>query len=385
MTKIRDYLTQLIKLQEDIRKLGPKRRIEALGLKKFLEVKTLYIEVEKYIGQFSSRLERSEVSVEDSKVVQSIYLQIKDTYNKILTYYEVEKEQKMAPKDNFDLKTAVSLLPTMDGSEAITNKLIDGIELYSEMIEDSDAQLLIKFVLKTRLTQSAKLRLSSTYVNVEQMINDMRKHLLTKKSDTALQKKLMTAKQGNRSIEQFGQELEELFVNLTISQANGNTASYDVLKPLNEKLAINRFAQGLRSEKLNTIIAARAYSSLKDAIQGAKDEEVSMIAPTNPEQIFFARGKGYIYRKPFRGSYNSNGNRGTYPRNKNQHERTNGWLKPRRPFMQPRGTYTRTYSRGRRQNNNYSQHKINAAVEKPDNENDNELKFFREWQLHSDL
>lgn len=385
MTEFKTYLEQITKLQEDIRKLGPKRRKETLGLKKLAEVETLYEEIEKYVSQYSGRIEKSEVSVEDSKVIQTFYIKITDTYNKILSYYKEENEETMASKDSFDLKTAVSLLPAMNGSEAVTNQLIDGVELYSTMIKDTDAQLLINFVLKTRLSQSAKLRLSGTYDNVKQMVDDMKMHLLTKKSATALQKQIMTITQGHKTIEQFGQEIEGLFVNLTISQANGNTEAYSVLKPLNEKTAINRFAQGLRNDRLNTIISARGYSSLKDAIQGAKDEEVSVTPSTNAEQIFYARGKGYNCRKPFNGA--NYRKVGRYPR----FAKTNSDFssKTRKSVHQnkPRGSYNnRTFNHGRKPHNFYRrQHQINAAVEESDNTNYDLSQFFREQQLHSDL
>ncbi|KAJ3660259.1 hypothetical protein Zmor_004715 [Zophobas morio] len=39
--------------------------------------------------------------------------------------------------EKFDLKTAASLLPVMDGSERVTKQLIDGIEMYDSMLDDN--------------------------------------------------------------------------------------------------------------------------------------------------------------------------------------------------------------------------------------------------------
>lgn len=58
--------------------------------------------------------------------------------------------------EKFDLRTASSLLPLMDGTEDTTKQLIDAIELYSEMLTDDGKKLLINYVLKARLSQSAK-------------------------------------------------------------------------------------------------------------------------------------------------------------------------------------------------------------------------------------
>lgn len=280
----------------------------------------------------------------------------------------------MSSKDNFDLKTAVSLLPTMDGTETVTNQLIDAIELYETIIKEADIKMLINFVLKTRLTQSAKLRLSNTYDTIKNLVDDMKTHLLTKKSATAIQTKIMSTRQGGRSIEHYGQELEDLLVNLTITQANNNPEAYKILKPINEKTAIHKFADGLRNEKLSTIIAAHGYNSLKDAIQGAKDQEVSMTsASTSQGHVMHMRKGIYPYKKPFRGNQQER-----YP------ERQNLNIYARKRFVTPRyntrGTYRSRYpihSQRRRQyhaKNNRNQ--INVVEQ--DNSNENKMQFFRE-------
>lgn len=87
MSKIKNFLDQITKLREDIRKLGPQRRKEPLGLKKLKEVQTLYEHIVLYVVQYSSKLEKSEISVEDSKSIQTYYIKITDIYNKIIAYY----------------------------------------------------------------------------------------------------------------------------------------------------------------------------------------------------------------------------------------------------------------------------------------------------------
>lgn len=59
-----------------------------------------------------------------------------------------------------------------------------------------------------------------------------------------------------------------MFVKLTISQANENEQAYQILRPLNEKLAIKRFTEGLRNSRLSTILTARDYTELKDTQVG---------------------------------------------------------------------------------------------------------------------
>lgn len=137
---------------------------------------------------------------------------------------------------------------------------------------------MIKFVLKSRLSQQAKLRLQDDYTTVDSLISDMNKELLPKKGATAIQNKLQKIRQNEMSISDYGKQITELFVDLTISQANGNSECYNILKPINEKQAIKQFSDGLRNRRLSTIISARNYNSLKDAIQAAQDEETSSSA-----------------------------------------------------------------------------------------------------------
>lgn len=206
--------------------------------------------------------------------------------------FEYTSENISLKMEKFDLKTAVSLLPILDGTESTIKRLIDGIEMYSSLLDSAGQNLLIRFVLKTRLSESAKLRLPSTYTSVNDLVKDMRKHLMTKKSFTSLHSQLIKCSQNSRNLDSFGRELEELFTDLTISQADGNSQNYDVLLPLNEKLAIKRFCDGLSDKRLSTIIAARNYSSLKDAIQAARDEELAGLPSTSSQPTMMPLRRG---------------------------------------------------------------------------------------------
>ncbi|XP_063627450.1 uncharacterized protein LOC134798951 [Cydia splendana] len=191
-------------------------------------------------------------------------------------------------KPSFDVKTAIALLPVMTGQEDTTKQLIDGILMYSSIINSETQQVLIDFVLKTRLSSSAKLRLKTSYSSVELLVTDMRTFLLPKKSSESIQAQLYRARQGRRTIEAFGAEIEDLFVNLTISQADGNDSRYDILRPLNEKSAIKRFADGLADPKLSTIISSRQFTSLPEAIRTAIDEHSS--SPQQDQVLHYGRG-----------------------------------------------------------------------------------------------
>ena len=240
----------------------------------------------------------------------------------------------------FDLKTAANLLPIMNDDEIVTLQLIDAIELYESMLKDESNKIhLINFVLKTRLSYGAKLRMDTNYSTVGDMITDMKKHLLTKKSDTALQTRLQNVRQNNRSISEFGVEVERLFTDLTISQADGNSDNFKVLKPINEKNAIKRFSDGLRDRRLSTIITARNFTSLKDAIRAAQDEEVST---TTPPVLHYHRG-----RYQGRGGTSSRASQGHHYQNRTYNSGT--YNSPKHTNF--RSTWGNRYVRGNRGSN----------------------------------
>lgn len=247
-----------------------------------------------------------------------------------------DTEEKMSEK--FNLKTAASLLPVMNGTEIVTKQLIDAIELYDSMLDATGKSLLTTFILKKSLSESAKIRLNKTYNSNAELIVDLKNYFITKKSVSYLSTQLNNAKQGGKSIDLFGKSIEELLTDLTITQSEGNETALKILGDVNEKIAINSFANGLRNNDLRTIIKARNYSKLADAIQGAKDEEM----PSNINgQVFhtrgnanfrrgstnnrFVRGNNNFSRNQTRGiSYNSNYNRGRNSRGNFNNNRPKG-------------------------------------------------------------
>ncbi|XP_041981033.1 uncharacterized protein LOC121734486 [Aricia agestis] len=283
--KLLELYIKLDEIKEYICKLGPKRRTGPTYELKINEANSLNNKFEECVQLLPSSV---------SKEILGICINIRKVYSKILSYKILEKMS-----ENFCLKTAVSLLPKMNGDESVTRELIDAIELYSSMISNDGKQLLINFILKTRISDSAKMRLRTEYADINSLLKDMRSSLLTIKSDTSLQAQLQSARQGNKSIKEFGNEIERLFVDLTISQANNDPDAYKILRPVNEKNAIKRFSDGLQSQRLGTIIAARNFSQLKDAIRAAEDETSS-----RPEQIAsYSKSRNY---NSFRGRNNYN-------------------------------------------------------------------------------
>lgn len=276
--QLRELHEKLSYLKEYLVKIGPERRKKEIAYSKLREANAEYSKLQGIVTELNRKIEEKKVSAESVERCKQLISDIHSIYSKIeglLSKLDCSSQttpdfDKMASP--FDIRTAISILPVMNGQEQVTQQLIDGILLYSSLITAETQSQLIDFILKTRLSASAKLRLKSTYSNVKDLVEDIRKFLLPKKSTEALQTQLFRARQGRRSIEAYGTELEELFVNLTLAQSDGDSTKYEILRPLNEKTAIKRFADGLSDTRLSTIVASRQFTSLPEAIRTAIDE-----------------------------------------------------------------------------------------------------------------
>lgn len=276
--QLREIHEKLSYLREYLVKIGPERRKKETAYSKLREANAEYNKLQGIVTELNRKIEEERVSAESVERCKQLISDIHSIYSKIEGLLsKIDCSSQTTPDFDtmaspFDIRTAISLLPVMNGQEQVTQQLIDGILLYSSLITAETQSQLIDFILKTRLSASAKLRLKPTYSTVTDLVEDIRKFLLPKKSTEALQTQLFRARQGRRSIEAYGTELEELFVNLTIAQSDGDSTKYEILRPLNEKTAIKRFADGLSDPRLSTIVASRQFTSLPEAIRTALDE-----------------------------------------------------------------------------------------------------------------
>lgn len=320
--EIKELYDIVVKFTENLGKEPVGRRENQTRVNKLL------IEVGKFESHLNN-LKRSSTEVTDSELIKKLqdYCKAIDSYlfkaRDILTSrleIIIRQEQdsintvdKMAEK--FDLKTAASLLPHMDGTEDSTRQLIDAIELYGELLDNDGKKSLIKYVLKVKFSQNAKMRLGQTYTNINDLVQDMKNHLLSKKSAASLSTQLHSAKQGNKSIEEYANIIEQLLLDLTIAESDNNADAATILRQVNEKLALNAFSNGLKNNDLKTIIKSRNYDKLKDAVMAAKEEE---LVQTSGSSIFHMRGRhnrphtenfSFVPRQQFS---STRGNRGRY-------------------------------------------------------------------------
>lgn len=300
---------ELRKVRKYLIKIGASRRQGDIALKKLKEADEL-------VEQFNVNLENIETSKfsrEETNAFNLICKDFFDLYDNILDLLKScpvtsGQEVNMA---SFDLKVALSLLQVSKDDEGSINQLIDGIEYYQSELNSDGKTKLVNFVLKSRLSQAAKMKLAKTYSSVDELIMALKTHLLPKKCATSLQKKLLNFRQNELTIDEFGKQITEMFVDLTISQADGNENVATLLRKINEKQAIHTFANGLRNRRLSTIISAKNFDSISDAVQSAIDEDISS-ASTSADVMAMRQNNIFSsHQNRSRGNFYNN-NRGNY-------------------------------------------------------------------------
>lgn len=339
----------LLEIRKYLIKKGQSRFKGTVASDKLKEAEILFNKSNALFCNLGKTEEETEI-----EIINTTYEKISGLFSEISKLCILPSVDIKAEVMDFDMRTACMLIPVLDDKESTTKRLIDAVEMYADMLNVVGQQLLIKFILKGRLSENAKLRVADTYSTISDMINDFKTKLLIKKSFTAIQNKIQSLNQGHRTIEEYGSELERLLTDLNISQAEGDAAKCAILKPINEKMVLKKFTDGLRSEKLGTIVAARNYALLKDAIQAAKDESIPSSSSSRPAEVMEMtstfRGRPN-YRFPrFRGQNRGRGrpnfhqnNRGSFQNNFNNYGNTSnryqGYSRPFRHAPRGRGQY----------------------------------------------
>lgn len=401
---LENICAKLEKIQIELRKLGSDRRdkYRENTLSKLVLAEQYYDEFTQLIKLASEQ--ENNPNFLSVRIKESLTDKILLLYEKIKSYTQNKEVSTSLPEtrsesevysttkmETFDFKTAATLVPVMDDKDETIEKIIDGIEMYDSFLKSKDCKNhLITFVLKTRLTRNAKLKLKSSYVTCSDLIHDIKQYLLPKKSAISLITQLNNISQEGLSISQFGEKVEDLFVNLTISQANSNEKANEILRPINEQLAIKKFADGLRNRRLSTIIAARNYANLKDAVRAAEDEELAQPQTSHAVLNMQGKSRNYYRGRPVRGyrgflqqgtraygnqNWPSRPHRGTYYNQGFYNNRGQTNVRGRSGGRSSRGNYNQN-QRGRQ--NVYSAQPIKSDDTQQDKPEPDNREFFRE-------
>lgn len=371
MANLSELLSELKAIRDSIIKLSKDKRYSAQGQNKFLRAK----EIKNIFEQISADLCKKGIDAVELQITKAISSKFLCNFEEIESLVNPHHSETITTMATFDLKVALTLLPVVDCDETQINQLIDGIEYYSSTLRNEDQPLLINFVLKTRLSSSAKTKINKSYVSVADLIKDIKNVLIPIKSYTAILDRMLRCRQGNKTIEVFGSEIEKMSNDLSTAQANGDESAYNLLKPINEKMAIKRFADGLNNARTSIIVTSRSVSTVRQAITIALEQEDSVVKPPINNYVNYVSNQRFEkINKNYHQQYNKSRNNNAT----SQQGRGRAYYNSNRFQGQRNTRFTSPHNKRR------NVHFLVDSAEQSNDENESERQSIRQNEHHSD-
>lgn len=268
-------------------------------LKTTIEVKTIknsfqeaYLELSETDSKLA--LELKEAFNKSCVILDNI---LDENINKTLTEKDLRNNTNMT---SFDITVSLKVIPEFQGEPKNLNNFLNLIEfLYDDLKDSSEKEKLIKFVLKTRLAEKVKNKLSIVEPpkDLASLKITLQNIFKTEKTPLKIQSELSRSIQGNRNIRDYATHVENLVAQLnSIQIAEQGEAHRVIISKLNDQIGLNAFKNGLQSAIKSTVFAATP-KTLQEAVKIASETET-----TGTANIFH-------YNRRFRNPNFSNRNR----------------------------------------------------------------------------
>lgn len=203
-----------------------------------------------------------------------------ETENEEETTTESDTDTEPNPEKmttTLDLSLAMKVIDKYTGDPSGLSLFIDTIELLREYSQTVPEATIIKF-LKTRLVGSAHgvIDNATTIDEVKQLL---RNKFTIKLTPRAVENELKQIKQNNKTISEFGSEIEKLATKLAAAHVSNNTfATEAAATGIVEPIAVQAFISGLKNPQTQFFLRARNPETLNKAISDALE-----CAPETPK------------------------------------------------------------------------------------------------------
>lgn len=299
----------------------------------------------------------------------------KDSTEGSETEFEEEFEN-MATK--LDLSLGLKVIQPFDGTVAKLTSYIEGVELFQDYSEGVPEDKIIKF-LKTTLVGSAHGAIDGS-VTVADALQALKNKFAIRVTPRAVQNEMSALKQSQKSISDFGSEMEKLSAKLAAAHVSMGTFAHEAAAVnIVEPIAVQSFIDGLKDPSTKFFLKARNPTTLNKAISDAlecqatpstdnmNENMMALWCTSNQRPYYYARGRrGYGGN---RGYQNTRGR--SYGRGRGNYSNYNN---PRNDNMnsQPQ---SHNYGRGHRGNrppranhngNDHRAHTANIAEQAPE-------------------
>lgn len=280
-------------------------------------------------------------------------------------------EKEMPPK--LDLGLALKVVHPFDGAVTNLTAYIESVELLQDYAEGVPEADILKF-MRTTLKGAAHGAIENC-ATIALAKQALKQKFAIRVTPRAVENELNAKKQHNKSISDFGAEIEQLSAKLAAAHVStGTFASEAAAVNIVEPMAVQAFANGLRDPATQFFLRARNPTTLNKAISDALECQANPSAENKMDSMMalWCSHRGQNYRQNYRGHNNTWRGRGS--------ERGRGFSRGNRGNYRGRGNYQQ-YNENRgnyRGRGNYHQYNEN----KPQQNNGNNTYNNRRGQYN---
>lgn len=199
----------------------------------------------------------------------------------------------------FDISVAMKIIPEFNGDHKKFTNFCNIVEYLYDPLDTENKPKLLKFVLKTKISDTVRSKLIGLEVPVtfNEFKLNFQKVLKQPKSSLMIQSELSRLTQRNSTVTEYAAKIEELIADLNYLQINQQGNQHrDIIVKMNDEIGLHAFKSGLADPLKNIVFAARP-SNLNDAIHLALESEIPVqenhsVMAFNPRKNFDRRPQG---------------------------------------------------------------------------------------------
>lgn len=201
---------------------------------------------------------------ETIKNIKDTYCRIRNTADSIQILIDTQiKEINNTRMASFDIKTATALLKPYDGNHEETEAFIESLELLDELTPADQKSTMIKFI-KTRVSGKARYVITDEMTSVSLIKAKLRQKFTTKISSEAVLAQLKACRQGNKTLEDYALQMENLTRQLTKAYIHEDIATGEAAEKLAEKAAVHTFAKNISNPETSLILRAGNFTTVAE-------------------------------------------------------------------------------------------------------------------------
>lgn len=347
---IREQIAKLVVNLTNFKKSPNRNYLESTLIKKSEYSRNCFKEGEELLEKIEPKL--------SPEVFIYYKTKLKTSFEELSTLIATKlRELTMPPK--LDLTLAFKIVKPFDGTASNLQQYIESVELLQDYATEVPEIDVLKF-MKVTLSGAAHGSIDNV-LTLNDAFTALKTKFSVKLTPRAVENEMASKKQQNKTITDFGSEIESLATKLAAAHVSqGTFATEAAAANIVQSVAVKSFVDGLQNPTTQFLLRARNPTSLNKAISDALECNPETSKPKNETALWCN------FQQNTRGHHS--GWRGN--QNNCYRSRSSGFRRGRGNFR-GRGNYQRGNFQNNFQNNNNSQQRDNHNNNNNNNRNNN--------------